>query len=101
MVLSTRNSTRPMVSAEHSCGLPPDWWTLSHRCLRLGPVPVMVPAAQGGGGYYGYWVTLDVTPGYSPDQSTVTWNVYRCIKGDPFRRFPPPSLPPALRGYGC
>ena len=47
-------------------------------------VPVLVPQAQGGGDFYGYWVTLDVTQTFFGYESQIVWNVYYCVTGNPF-----------------
>ncbi|MCJ1432692.1 hypothetical protein MMC27_002049 [Xylographa pallens] len=48
-------------------------------------VPVVVPQAQGGGGYSGYWVTYEVDQTILEYESLIAWNVYWCVTGNPFR----------------
>lgn len=50
-------------------------------------VPLTVPAAQGGGVFGGYWVTMHVQQ-VADHVSWMKWGVYRCVAGNPFGTFP-------------
>ncbi len=63
-------------------GSPGERWILAANTISI--VPVLVPETQGGGGFYGYWVTLDVSQTVFEYESLIVWNVYYCITGNPF-----------------
>ena len=79
LALSTKISSKPTVSLSRVSR--PRTMTKS---IIL--VPVLVPQAQGGGGYYGYWVSLDVKQTATPYQSIIVWGVSHCVIGNPFRK---------------
>ena len=80
---SSSNLTNPMVSSK---GSPVEQLMIDNA---ISIVPVVVPQAQGGGGFSGYWVTLDVTQTYLEYESLIAWNVYYCVTGNPFRESSP------------
>ncbi|PVH86593.1 hypothetical protein DL98DRAFT_650043 [Cadophora sp. DSE1049] len=51
--------------------------------FNLSTVPLTVPAAQGGGVFGGYWVTMHVQQ-VAENVSWMKWGVYRCVSGNPF-----------------
>ncbi|KAK0121591.1 hypothetical protein ONS95_009880 [Cadophora gregata] len=51
--------------------------------FNLSTVPLTVPAAQGGGVFGGYWVTMHVQQ-VADHVSWMKWGVYRCVSGNPF-----------------
>ncbi|KAH6724598.1 hypothetical protein BKA61DRAFT_728248 [Leptodontidium sp. MPI-SDFR-AT-0119] len=51
--------------------------------FNLSTVPLVVPAAQGGGIFGGYWVTMHVQQ-VADHVSWMKWGVYRCVAGNPF-----------------
>lgn len=53
-------------------------------------VPLTVPAAQGGGVFGGYWVTMHVQQ-VAENISWIKWGVYRCVSGNPFGKYSPPD----------
>ncbi|KAI9886116.1 MAG: chorismate mutase aro7 [Watsoniomyces obsoletus] len=52
-------------------------------------IPAIVPPELGGGEFHGFWVTLKVEPvPYQKHQTKLSWNIYRCMIGRPFRYGP-------------
>ncbi len=54
-------------------------WILADTSI----VPLVVPAAQGGGVFGGYWVTMHIQQ-VADSISWMRWGVYRCVSGNPF-----------------
>lgn len=55
----------------------------SNNSSTILQVPLTVPAAQGGGVFGGYWVTMHVQQ-VADHVSWMKWGVYRCVSGNPF-----------------
>ena len=79
---SNNSSTCPLVSLPFN----------SIRMILMSvQVPLTVPAAQGGGVFGGYWVTMHVWQ-VAENVSWKKWGVYRCVSGNPVGKRSPPNV---------